>query len=170
MPAINTTNQKTLAPVNPSVNKINNNAPAIEISTGSGQETQVEQLANKRKNSPKIAASLKCQRLAKALTSGLLIACSFIGLSRPAAAEYAVYVTDRYMIDLDNRSQFYDGIGWRHVRFRISTENDRYWRHATAACNPYDVNVPAYGWGWKSSGGYPSGTVAGDIARAACNW
>lgn len=76
-----------------------------------------------------------------------------------------------YEIDLDNRSEYTTDAGWRHVKFYLSTKGDTKMHPAIASCSPYDVNSPYYDWDWKSNGGgYPEGTVAGDIARAAYNF
>ena len=74
-----------------------------------------------------------------------------------------------YQIDLDNRQQYYSSIGWRHIVFRISTKGNKSWYRATAACSPYDLSVPAFGWDWNPQG-YRFETIGGQIARAACDW
>ncbi|MBR8837195.1 MAG: hypothetical protein DSM106950_25115 [Stigonema ocellatum SAG 48.90 = DSM 106950] len=109
------------------------------------------------------------------ITGTLLVLASIVGFTPISAAEQPVQVTtdgsDVYMIDLDNRTQYYTDAEWRHVSFRVSTIGDKYWHSAIAACSPYQVKAPFYQCPWiANGGGYPEGTIGGNIARAACNW
>lgn len=108
--------------------------------------------------------------------SSLLVASSILGVARTASAENLVTAavdTSRglvYQVDLDNRSESQTDTGWRHVKFWISTKGDPKKHPAIAACAPYDLKAPYYGWDWlPNGGGYPTGTIAGNIARVACN-
>lgn len=75
-----------------------------------------------------------------------------------------------YRVDLDERSEYETDAGWRHVRFWLNTKGDPYKHSAIASCTPYDVKSEYYGWDWRpKGGGYSAGTLAGDIARVACN-
>jgi hypothetical protein len=111
------------------------------------------------------------------LIGTLLVASSVIGLAPTAAAEnWASVVTSDfdgrvYQIDLEGRQEYISKTGWRHVSFKISSDQDRHWHAAMAACNPFQLYVPDYKWDWEI--GYTSDsayTVAGALARAACNW
>jgi hypothetical protein len=102
---------------------------------------------------------------------------SVIGLASIALAENWVTVVTgevdgkTYHIDLDSRQSYMSQTGWRHVAFKLSSAEDRHWHAAIAACNPYQLNVPDYKWGWAiGSKSYSVYTVSGVIARAACNW
>ena len=108
--------------------------------------------------------------------SSLLVASSILGIARTASAENLVTAavdSSRgaiYQVDLDSRSFYVSEAGWRHVKFYLSTVGDPKKHSAIAACQPYDLKSPYYGWDWlPNGGGYPQGTVVGDIARIACN-
>lgn len=108
--------------------------------------------------------------------SSLLVASSILAVARTASAENIVTAavdTSRglvYQVDLDNRSEYKTPSGWRHVEFWISTKGDPKKHSAIAACEPYDLKVPYYGWDWlPNGGGYTAETIAGAIARVACN-
>jgi hypothetical protein len=76
-----------------------------------------------------------------------------------------------YKIEIDTRRAYISKTGWRHVVFKISSDEDNYWHSAIAACDPYQVNVQDYNWGWAAGNTSLSAyTVSGAIARAACNW
>lgn len=111
------------------------------------------------------------------IASSLLVASSILGISQTASAERIVTaaVADStgivYQVDLDNRSEYYTEAGWRHVVFWLSTQGDVKKHPATASCSPYQVKADYYGFNWlPNGGGYPEGTVAGNIARVACNY
>lgn len=108
--------------------------------------------------------------------SSLLVTSSILGIVRTASAENLVTAAiDRssglvYQVDLDGRSEYHTKSGWRHVEFWLSTKGDPKKHSAIAACEPYDLKSTYYGWDWLSGGGgYPQGTIAGNIARVACN-
>jgi hypothetical protein len=76
-----------------------------------------------------------------------------------------------YKIEIDTRRAYTSKTGWRHVVFKISSDEDNYWHPAIAACDPYQINVPDYNWGWAvGSTSLSAYTVSGTLARAACNW
>jgi hypothetical protein len=76
-----------------------------------------------------------------------------------------------YQIDLDSRRTYVSKTGWRHVTFWIASSEEKYSHRAIAACNPFQILVPDYGWQWKADmSSYAAHTVGGKIARAACNW
>ncbi len=109
--------------------------------------------------------------------TSLFVASSILGIASTASAENLVTVAVNesegivYQIDLDNRSEYKTNSGWRHVKFWLSTKGDPRKHEAIAACAPYDLKSPYYGWDWlPNGGGYPEGTIAGNIARAACNY
>ncbi len=111
---------------------------------------------------------------------GSVIALAVLGgLPRPSRAEDVENVASTkdgtvYQVDMDTREAWVSKTGWLHVSFLISTKAEQVWHRATAACatpgvGGYDVKVDAYDWGWEpGTTGYPSGTIAGDIARAVC--
>lgn len=105
----------------------------------------------------------------------LLVTSSILGIVGTAKAEDLVTAAvdsqgTVYQVDLDDRSEYVTDSGWRHVRFWLSTKGDPKKHPAIAACNPYDVEAPYYGWDWlPNGGGYAEGTIAGNIARVACN-
>jgi len=107
--------------------------------------------------------------------SSLFIASSIFGLVSTASAESLVVATvsnsgEVYEVDLDNRIFYNTDAGWRHVKFWLSTKGDPEKYPAVASCAPYQIYAPHYGWDWlPSGGGYPEGTVGGEIARVACN-
>lgn len=109
------------------------------------------------------------------LISSLCIASSVLGIANTASAENLVTaIVDNngvaYQVDLDERSEYYTESGWRHVRFWLSTKEDPEKHLAVASCAPYDVQSEFYEWDWDPTyRGYPEGTVAGNIARVACN-
>jgi hypothetical protein len=109
------------------------------------------------------------------IISSLFVVSSILGIANTASAETLVRAAvDRngtvYQVDLDGRSEYYTDAGWRHVRFWLSTQGDARKHSAVASCAPYDVQSEYYGWDWKpEGGGYPEGTIAGNIARIACN-
>ncbi|BAY64691.1 hypothetical protein NIES22_47910 [Calothrix brevissima NIES-22] len=104
-----------------------------------------------------------------------LIISSILGIAGQASAERLVTAAVDsdgrvYQVDLDERSEYETDSGWRHVTFWLSTKGDIKKHSAIASCSPYDVKSEYYDFEWLSSGGgYPEGTVAGDIARVACN-
>ena len=76
-----------------------------------------------------------------------------------------------YQIDLENRREYTNKAGWRHVFFKISHDQDRSWHWAIASCNPYQIYVTDYNWGWETgTTSLSTNTIGGKIARAACNW
>jgi hypothetical protein len=124
--------------------------------------------------------SLKSLRF-KALSHFFLIFTSVsflcVGLVPKAEAETwkRVVISDfdgkAYKIEIDTRRAYTSKTGWRHVVFKISSEEDNYWHPAIAACDPYQVYVPDYNWGWAAGNTSLSAyTVLGTLARAACNW
>lgn len=105
--------------------------------------------------------------------SSLSIASLVLGVASTASAEYLVPVyADNgtvYQIDLDNRKADTTSTGWRHVSFWLSTRGETNKYRAIASCAPYDLQAPHYNIYWRpNGGGYPTGTVAGDISRVAC--
>jgi hypothetical protein len=107
------------------------------------------------------------------LFGSLSIATAVLGLPNIAAAEniYAVRADNGvvYQVDLDDRLEDTTDAGWRHVYFWLSTTGDAKKYRAIASCNPYQVKSDAYDMDWlPNGGGYPPGTVAGEIARLAC--
>ena len=110
--------------------------------------------------------------------SAIFTACSLIGLAPIAAAANWVNVAAEndtevsYHIDLDSRTTYVSSVGWRHVTFSIANSADGNVHVAVAACNPYQMYVPDYGWDWlpDANSSYTSETVGGRVARAACNW
>ncbi len=108
------------------------------------------------------------------LFGSLSIATAVLGLPNIAAAEniYAVRADNGivYQVDLDDRLESTTDSGWRHVSFWLSTTADAKKYRAIASCNPYQVKSDAYDMDWlPNGGGYPVGTVAGEIARLACD-
>ncbi len=105
----------------------------------------------------------------------LFVMTSVLGIAGQASAERLVTAaisTDGivYQVDLDNRSEYKTKAGWRHVNFWLSTKGDIKKHSAIAACSPYDVQAEYYNFDWHpNNSGYPEGTVAGDIARVACD-
>jgi hypothetical protein len=76
-----------------------------------------------------------------------------------------------YQIDLDSRRSYISKTGWRHVAFWIASSEERHSHLAVAACKPFQIYVPDYGWQWEADmSSYAAHTVGGKIARAACNW
>lgn len=74
-----------------------------------------------------------------------------------------------YQIDMDARTEYMTDAGWRHVQFWLSTRGDANKHRSTASCQPYQIQSKFYGFDWlPNGGGYASGTVGGEIARAAC--
>jgi hypothetical protein len=111
------------------------------------------------------------------LVGSLLVATSLFGIAPIVLAENWTSVTvsefdgKTYLIDLDSRSQYTSETGWKHVIFRIYTDQETYSHKAVAACEPYQVSVPDYGWNWPTDkNSYSVYTVGGKLARAACNW
>jgi hypothetical protein len=108
--------------------------------------------------------------------SSLFVASSIMTVVHKAHAENLVTgAVDEsngvvYQVDLDDRSEYETGSGWRHVRFWLATKGDPKKHRSVASCAPYDVKSEYYGWNWRpNGGGYPEGTIAGNIARVACN-
>ena len=104
----------------------------------------------------------------------LSIACVVLGTAGAASAESfrTVNADDGtvYQIDLDTRSEYTTDSGWRHVQFWLSTKGDRNKHRSTASCQPYQVQSEFYNFNWlPDGGGYPAGSVGGEIARVACN-
>jgi hypothetical protein len=102
---------------------------------------------------------------------------SFVGFVLKVDAETwkRVVVSDfdgkAYKIEIDTRQTYTSKMGWRHVVFKISSDDDGYWHPAIAACNPYQIYVPDYNWGWPADNrNFSAYTVSGTLARAACNW
>jgi hypothetical protein len=107
------------------------------------------------------------------ILNSLLITASIFGFASTASAESLVSVTSDsgtvYLIDLDNRTEYTTDAGWRHVRFWLTTkgEGKKYW--SVASCQPYQIKSEHYNFDWlPDGGGYPEGTVGGEISRAAC--
>ncbi|MBE9213034.1 hypothetical protein IQ247_10170 [Plectonema cf. radiosum LEGE 06105] len=109
------------------------------------------------------------------ILNSFIVASSILGIAHTVSAESLVNaVTDPngtvYQVDLDNRSEYYTDSGWRHVKFWLSTKGDVKKHSAIASCSPYDIKSEYYEFDWRpNGGGYPEGTVAGNIARVACN-
>jgi hypothetical protein len=108
------------------------------------------------------------------ILNSLVITATILGIANTAAAKNytAVNADDGtvYLIDLDDRSEYVSKTGWRHVKFWLTTRGDSKTHRSTAACEPYQVESPFYNLRWRpNGGGYPEGTLAGEIARAACN-
>jgi hypothetical protein len=106
-----------------------------------------------------------------------LAAFSVLSLAPIATAERLVSVVTSdfdgrtYQIDLENRKEYTNKSGWRHVMFLISSDQDRSWHWAIASCSPYQVYVTAYNWDWETGvTSLSANTLGGKIARAACNW
>jgi hypothetical protein len=107
------------------------------------------------------------------LFDSLIIATAVLGIPSIAAAENIATVRADsgivYQVDLDDRTETTTDAGWRHVSFWLSTTADTKKYRAIASCNPYQVKSDAYDLDWlPNGGGYPAGTVAGEIARVAC--
>ncbi|WP_310487992.1 hypothetical protein [Chamaesiphon sp. VAR_69_metabat_338] len=107
------------------------------------------------------------------LFGSLSIATVVLGLPSIAAAESIATVrADNgvvYQIDLDDRLETTED-GWRFVSFWLSTTADSKKYRSIASCNPYQVKSDAYELDWlPNGGGYPRGTLAGEIARLACS-
>jgi hypothetical protein len=107
------------------------------------------------------------------ILNSLFIATSILGIATTASAEnYTTVRTDDgtiYMIDLDDRSEYTSNTGWRHVEFWLTTKGDTRTHRSTASCRPYQVESSFYNLHWlPNGGGYAEGTLAGEIARAAC--
>jgi hypothetical protein len=107
------------------------------------------------------------------LFGSLSIAAAVLGIPSIAAAESIATVNADsgivYQVDLDDRTETTTDAGWRHVSFWLSTTADAKKYRAIASCNPYQVKSDAYDLDWlPNGGGYPPGTVAGEIARLAC--
>jgi len=105
----------------------------------------------------------------------LLVASSILGIAGTASAERLVPVATEngrvYQVDLDDRREAKTDAGWRHVYFWLSTKGDVNKYPAIASCSPYDLKSDYYGFDWlPNGGGYPEGTVAGTIARVACDY
>jgi hypothetical protein len=103
----------------------------------------------------------------------LLIATSILGIASTASAENLTTVDTGegivFQIDLDERRFVKSVTGLKHVEFWLSIEGDEKKHRAMASCNPYDLQVEDYNIEWRSDNeGYPEGTVAGNIARVAC--
>lgn len=108
------------------------------------------------------------------LFGALSIATAILAIPSIAAAESIATVrADNgivYQVDLDDRLEDFTDSGWRHVSFWLSTTADAQKYRAIASCNPYQVKSDAYDLDWlPNGGGYPRGTVAGEIARLACD-
>jgi hypothetical protein len=107
--------------------------------------------------------------------SSLFVASTVLGIASTASAENLVTaaVDDSgtvYQVDLDSRSEYESTSGWRHVKFWLSTKGDPKKHSAIASCSPYDIQSEYYEWDWlPNGGGYPEGTIVGNIARVACN-
>jgi hypothetical protein len=108
------------------------------------------------------------------LFGALSIATAILAIPNIATAESIATVrADNgivYQVDLDDRLEDFTDAGWRHVSFWLSTTGDAKKYRAIASCNPYQVKSDAYDMDWLTNGGgYPAGTVAGEIARLACD-
>jgi hypothetical protein len=102
------------------------------------------------------------------------IACVVFGIAGTANAESfrTVSADDGtvYQIDLDTRTEYTTDAGWRHVQFWLSTKGDPNKHRSTASCQPYQVQSEFYNFNWlPDGGGYPAGSVGGEIARVACS-
>jgi hypothetical protein len=110
------------------------------------------------------------------ILNSLLVASSILGIADTASAERLVTAITTtsgrvYQVDLDDRSEYYTKSGWRHVKFWLSTKGDIKKHRAIASCAPYDIKSDYYDFDWRpNGGGYAKGTVAGDVARVACNY
>jgi hypothetical protein len=111
------------------------------------------------------------------LIGTICAACTIFGFTPIATAEKWAPVTTSeydgrtYLIDLDSRAPYISKTGWRHVTFKISSGEDKYSYSAIAACDPFQLYVPAYSWDWEpDKKSYSVYTVGGKLARAACNW
>lgn len=111
------------------------------------------------------------------LVGSVCAAFSMLGFTPIATADDWVPVTisefdgKTYLIDMQSRRPYISQTGWRHVAFEISTSEDKNAHVAIAACEPYQLNVPDYGWQWEiDNHSYSVYTVGGKLARAACNW
>jgi hypothetical protein len=107
------------------------------------------------------------------LFGALSIATAVLTIPTIAAAESIATVrADNgivYQIDLDDRLETTED-GWRFVSFWLSTTADAKKYRAIASCNPYQVKSDAYDLDWRTDGrSYVRGTVAGEIARLACD-
>jgi hypothetical protein len=100
---------------------------------------------------------------------------SIFGSTSAASAENLQSVTDSktnivYQVDLDDRTEYTTGAGWRHVEFLLSTNGDTYKHRAIAACSPYQIKSEYYNLDWlPTDGGYPPGSVGEGIAKLACS-
>jgi hypothetical protein len=119
----------------------------------------------------------KRETMKKLLIGTALAAISALNLVPIATAEKLASVVTSdfdgrtYQIDLDDRKEYTNKSGWRHVIFKISSDQDRNWHWAIASCSPYQVYVTAYNWGWETGmTNLSANTVGGKLARAACNW
>lgn len=104
----------------------------------------------------------------------VIIAAAVLGIPSIAASEtIAIVRADNgivYQVDLDDRLETTTDEGWRLVAFWLSTTVDAKKYRAIASCNPYQVKSDVYDLDWlPNGGGYPRGTVAGEIARLACD-
>jgi hypothetical protein len=107
----------------------------------------------------------------------VLVATALMSVAPKAAAVNWVNVVTgedtgkTYQIDLDSRRTYVSKTGWRHVAFWIASSEERHSHRAVASCSPFQISVPDYGWQWEADmSSYSVRTVAGKIARAACNW
>jgi len=111
----------------------------------------------------------------KLLIGGIILTNVFISVN-PAQAEHLIDAATSsngitYQVDLDDRSEYHSAGGWRHVIFWVSTKGESFKYPAIASCSPYQLKSKSFGWDWlNSGGGYPVGTVGGDIARVACDY
>jgi hypothetical protein len=114
-------------------------------------------------------------QLKSLILNSLLIASSILGIANAASAERLKTVIDEtsgtvYEVDLDGRTEYTSDVGWRHVEFWLSTRGDTKKHHSIASCAPYQVKSEYYNFDWlPNGGGYPKGSVGGEIARLACD-
>ena len=111
------------------------------------------------------------------IVATVLVAASLMNATPKAAAVNWVNVATgedtgkTYQIDLDSRRTYTSKTGWRHVAFWIASSEEKNSHLAVAACNPFQIYVPDYGWQWEANmSSYDAYTVGGKVARAACNW
>jgi hypothetical protein len=107
------------------------------------------------------------------ILNSLLVAASVLGIASTASAESfrTVKADDGtlYQIDMDGRTEYTTDAGWRHVQFWLSTKGDPNKHRSTVSCQPYQIKSEFYNFDWlPNGGGYPAGSVGGEIARAAC--
>jgi hypothetical protein len=113
-------------------------------------------------------------KLTTLILNSVFITSSIVGIASTASAEYLKSVISEadgtvYQIDLESRSEYTTDAGWKHVEFWLSTKGDVNKYRSTASCSPYQIKSDRYNFDWlPSGGGYPEGSVGGEIARIAC--